>query len=163
MRIAFPTMVVVIATAFVGGCAGLVYPELQYAKRSQKPIFVGNISPSKPNKKGSINALAQFFNTSAKTYKFVDITVEAYNRMGDANPREDNGSPFVKLRFTGPLAPQRTPGLTTWPKVWRSGAITCLVIKRIDIRHIDGTTITLSGPALLDVISQKLKQRCQVA
>lgn len=162
MRLALPHLSIIFV-AFLGGCAGVVYPELPHAKSSQKPIFVGNITASKPNKKGNTSALAEFFNTSAKTYKYVDITVEAYNRVGDTIQRDGDESPLVKLRFTGPLAPRRTPGITTWPKVWRSGAINCLDIKRIDISHIDGTTIAITGPALSNVVSRKLKQKCQAA
>ena len=149
-----------IVTALAGGCAGAVYPGLQHARRSQRPIFVGNIGADNPDKNGDISALIQFFNTSAKTYKYIDISVEAYNRVGDLIRRDSDTSPIVKLRFTGPLAPRRTPGITTWPRVWHTNTIACLDIKRIDIIHMDGTTIAIEGPALADVLSKKMQRMC---
>ena len=110
-----------------------------------------------------IDARAQLFNTSAKTYKYVDIGITAYNRVGDAIIRDGDASSLIKLRFTGPLSPRRTPGISTWPNVWYVRKIACLSVSRINITHMDGSVVAIDGPTLTDVLASKLSKGCTLS
>ena len=142
------------------GCAATFNMELQRAKKSRQPIFIGGLSPGNPDKHGMIDARAQLFNTSSKTYKYVDIAITAYNRVGDAIIREGDTSSLIKLRFTGPLRPRRTPGTSTWPNIWYGGKIACLSVSRINITHMDGNVVAIEGAMLKDVLASKLSKGC---
>ena len=137
-------------------------PELQAARKAQRPIFVGNLFAGKADKRGFIDAGAHIFNTSGKTYKYVDLHLTATNRVGDPIVRNGEQSPMVRLRFTGPLPPRRASGRTTWPNVWYLQKPACLTVLKIDITRMDGSTVSLDGAALDDVLSKKLRQDCRV-
>ncbi len=149
-----------IVTTMAAGCAATFNIELQRAKKSRQPIFIGNLSAGNPDKHGLIDARAQLFNTSGKTYKYVDIGITAYNRVGDAITREGDTSSLIKLRFTGPLRPRRTPGISTWPNVWYVRKIACLSVSRIDITHMDVSVVAISGAMLDGVLASKLSKGC---
>ena len=155
-----------VAAALIG-CTASIMPdfaslhELQRAKHAGKPIFVSLLLATKPGRSGKSSAHMQFFNTSNKIYKYVDTDVEPYNRVGDLVRLQ--GQPETRLRFTGPLNSQRTPGTTVWPGVWDDATITCLKIKRITISHMDGTALVIEGPALYSVLARRLASKCPVA
>ena len=69
---------------------------------------------------------------------------------------------MARLRFTGPLPPRRASGRTTWPNVWYLQKPACLTVLKIDITRMDGSTVSLDGAALDDVLSKKLRQDCRV-
>jgi len=144
------------------GCTATFNTDLLNAKKTRQPIFVGFLTAEKPDKRGSIDASGQIFNTSHKTYKYVDIRVTATNRVGDVIIRDDDRSSVVKLRFTGPLAPLRTSGLVTWPNIWYVQKIACITVIRIDITHMDGTIVPLDGAILDDMLPAKLRKNCRL-
>lgn len=152
----------IVAAVMVGGCAGVLNADLQRAKKTRQPIFIASIAAGRPDKHGFIDARAAMFNTSSKTYKYVDISVTAYNRVGDPIVREGDTSPVVRLRFTGPLRPRRTAGTSVWPKVWYVRKIACIAITQIDIEHMDGTSVAIEAAGLGDVLAAGL-QKCGVA
>ena len=107
-----------------------------------------------------IDVQAQLFNTSDKTYKYVDLSVTAYNRVGDAIRRSGENSPVVKLRFTGPLRPNRTPGISSWPGVWSVQKVGCLEVARIDITHMNGQAVVIEGTVLNSVLASDIARGC---
>ena len=137
-------------------------PELQAARKAQRPIFIGTLFAGKPDKRGIIGAAAHIFNTSDKTYKYVDLQLTATNRVGDPIVRHGERSPMVRLRFTGPLPPRRTSGRTTWPNVWYLEKPACLTVMKIEITRMDGSIVSLDGAALDDVLAKELRQDCRV-
>ena len=157
-------LVAMVASVLSGGCAGTYQAELLSARKHGKPIFISRLQPHHPARSGEIGVSVQFFNTSGKTYKYVDISVEAYNRVGDAIRHHDpRYSTIAKLRFTGPLLPRRTPGTTLWPQVWYSGTVSCVAIRRIDITHMDLTKHTIEAPALAGILAPAVPQNCPTA
>ncbi|MFY0610646.1 MAG: hypothetical protein JXQ99_03890 [Hyphomicrobiaceae bacterium] len=142
-------------------CSATLTPELQKAKAAKRPIFVGNLYAQKAQQRGHIDANAQFFNTSNKTYKYVELHVTATNRVGDPIMREGDNSATVRLQFTGPLRPRRSPGISTWPNIWYLQKPFCLKVLKIDITHIDGSSVSLDGATLEDVLSKKLRKDCR--
>jgi hypothetical protein len=150
-----------ISGVICSGCVTNIQAELQKAEHRGKPIFIAALGPTKPDKHGLAAARAQFFNTSDRVYKYVDITVEAYNRVGDAIYHR--GQTVSKLRFTGPLQPRRSSGPTLWPAIWQDAAISCLLMKRVDVTYMDGTLVTIEGPALRPVIAPGLNSPCPSA
>ena len=147
---------------WAAGCAATFNADLQNAKKTRQPVFVGFLTAEKPDKRGSIDASGQIFNTSHKAYKYVDIRVTATNRVGDVIIRDDDRSSVVKLRFTGPLPPLRTSGIVTWPNIWYVQKIACITVFRIDITHMDGNIVPLDGAALDDMLPAKLRKSCRL-
>lgn len=156
----FQAIPILLLSAALQGCSGLSYPGLEQARTSQKPIFVGAIGTSKPSQDGFMSAQIDFFNTSGNTYKYVDFDVRAYNRFGDPVINPGDPGPDVRLRFTGPLPPRRTPGMTIWPRTWRTVIVACVEISRIEISHMDGTNRTLDSLELTGSLSASLRSGC---
>jgi hypothetical protein len=144
----------------LGGCAGSAYPELLNAKQAKKPVFVSDIKAGSPDPNGDIAVTARFFNTSHKVYRSVDIHIESFDAAGERVKRADDQTPVVKLRFTGPLKPRRTPGTSTWPRVWSGNTIACVAIRRVDIAHTDGSILMIEGADLRGVLAARLLKSC---
>ena len=142
------------------GCAAAFDHELQRAKTSREPVFVGSLGAGDPDERGMIDVHVQMFNTSEKAYKYVDFSLMAYNRVGDAIRRSGDASPIVKLRFTGPLGPRRTPGTSSWPGVWYVQKVGCIEVSRIDITHMDGQVVAIEGPMLRRVLASEIAKGC---
>ena len=142
------------------GCAGALDHELQRAKTSREPVFVGGLVARDPDERGMIDVHLQMFNTSDKAYKYVDFSLTAYNRVGDAIRRSEGASPIVKLRFTGPLGPRRTPGTSRWPGVWYVQKVGCIEVSRIDITHMDDQIVAIEGPKLASVLASEIAKGC---
>ena len=155
--------IVIIVTIWLVACAGALNQELQRAKASQQPVFIANVVASEPNERGMTDVKLQLFNTSAATYKYVDISLIAYNRVGDAIRRTGDLSPIVKLRFTGPLRPRRTPGISIWPGVWHVQKVGCLKVLRIDVTQMDDRVIAVDGAMLPRVLGSEIAKGCAVS
>lgn len=143
------------------GCAAVFDQELQRAKEARAPVFLGSLAAREPDAHGKIDVQAQLFNTSDNVYKYVDVSLIAYNRVGDPIRRSGQQAlPTVTLRLTGPLRPRRTSGKTRWPGVWYVQKVDCLEVSRIDITHMDGQIVRVDGDDLMGVLAADVAQGC---
>ncbi len=149
-----------LATLLLVGCAAVLDQELQRAKSSREPVYLSSLVAGEPDDRGMIDVHVQLFNTSDKIYKYVDLSLIAYNRVGDAIKRSGENSPIVKLRFTGPLRPRRTPGISSWPGVWYVQKVGCLEVSRIDITYMDGQAVAIGGAMLTSVLARDVARGC---
>lgn len=155
-------LAVVAIAAWLSGCAASVFDdELRHAKNTGKPVFIDNLGVTAPNKDGEVTALAQVFNTSGNVYKYVDIEITAYNRVGDPVTSGDGASHRVKLRYTGPLPPRRTAGITRWPRTWYAVPVACLTIERVHITNIDESSLAIEGAGLTEVLASRIRRSCK--
>lgn len=145
----------------LGGCAALIDVDLRQAHDTGQPLYVGRITAAEPDQRDRIDVNATIFNTSAKTYRYVDLTVAAHRRpVGTASQSPPTST--ATLRLAGPLRPRRSAGLTTWRHVWRGEAVACIELVRVALTDMDGHTVAVDAAALADVVSRRLRRGCPV-
>ena len=143
----------------LAGCAALIDADLRQANTTGQPVYIGRLAAGEPDQRGRIDVSATIFNTSAKTYRYVDLTVAAHRRpIGAAG--HDPLAAKVTLRLAGPLRPRRTAGLATWRNVWHGESVSCVDIVGIVLTDMDGGVIVVDGPALAGVQSRRLRRGC---
>lgn len=144
----------------IAGCGTTFNGELQAAHKSGRPLFVTDLRATKPNREGWTHVRIQLHNASHKVIKYVDFDVVGHNRVGDAVLRRDGGHEALRIRFTGPLNPRRSPGGVIARKVWRAGAVACVRVQKVAITHMDGTSVALEGAELGAVLAKRLQKPC---
>ena len=116
--------------------------KMEYNREAQKaglPIIIDNISVSSPNSAGGIDLDVDVTNTSSKTIKYLSITAQAYNAVGDAVRGDISRSSFFKGLDTGPYAPNETTASGTWSNAWYGYSIRCARVTRIKITYMDNS------------------------
>lgn len=151
--------VLALLVTLLAGCAALVDADLRQANSTGQPVYIGHLAAAKPDRRGRIAVAATIFNTSPKTYRYVDLTVAAQRRRTGVAGHDPTAAK-VTLRLAGPLRPRRTAGLTTWRNVWHGERVSCVDIVGIVLTDMDGGVIVVDGPALAGVQSRRLRRGC---
>lgn len=143
----------------LAGCAALTDADLRQAQDTRQPVYISRLTPAEPDRHGRIAASATIFNTSAKTYRYVDLTVTAHRRPDGST---GIGAPVstVTLRLAGPLRPRRAAGLTTWRNVWQGERIACVEVVRIALSDMGDGITAIDGQALSGLLSRRLRRGC---
>jgi len=75
-----------------------------------------------------------------KTVKYVDATWQLFNPVGD--PVEEGlNSSIAETQIVGPLKPGETAS-STFDGVWNSNVGECVVLRKLVVQHIDGSSFT---------------------
>jgi hypothetical protein len=92
----------------------------------------------------------RFFNCFNKSIKYIEMTLVAYNAVGDVQ-RDDIGRSSVKLKGIGPIPPDEY-GTYDWDELfWDDNDIIERVVPtKIAITFMDGTIRTFSGKSNID-------------
>lgn len=82
--------------------------------------------------------------SSSKTIKYIHVTCEFYNAVGDVIANEIGGDKSVTLTFTGPLEPGQTSQETYWKACFYNGTFSgTMDIPKLVIEYTDDTTLVL--------------------
>lgn len=92
----------------------------------------------------------RFFNCFNKSIKYIEMTLVAYNAVGDVQ-RDDIGRSSVKLKGIGPIPPDEY-GTYDWDELFwdDNDIIERVVLTKITITFMDGTIRTFSGKSNID-------------
>ena len=92
----------------------------------------------------------KFFNCFNKSIKYIEMTLVAYNAVGDVQ-RDDIGRSSVKVKGIGPIAPDES-GTYDWDELfWDDNDIIERVVPtKITITFMDGTIKSFSGKSNID-------------
>lgn len=96
-----------------------------------------------------------FFNGTKKTIKYVNLTLVAYNRVGDVVA--DMGNKSKNVRAVGPIAAERDGGLT-FEYVFYSPVVYCVKVTALKVQYTDGTTKLFSPSRIFD---EGVLNKCQ--
>jgi hypothetical protein len=110
-------------------------------RRPSTPLTVLGVAPSEPNSAGGVEMSVSFRNTDARrTIKYVNFTVTPYNAVGDVVRSTIGGEAARRLQVTGPIPPASPIEFRRWDPVWYNGTIECVVLNRVDVEYMDGST-----------------------
>ena len=90
-----------------------------------------------PDRLGRTSLKVSFNNNSEKEIKYISISVQPVNRVGDAVG-------YVTFKVTGPIKPHRGDHIFK-ENLWRDEAIVSAKIAKADIEYMDGTTESIPG------------------
>ncbi|MCJ2530704.1 MAG: hypothetical protein LN413_00080 [Candidatus Thermoplasmatota archaeon] len=134
-------LLALLSMVIASGChAGQV---AQWRERGT-PIFIYQLSSSKPNSVGGVGPHVRFINSSDKTYKYVDLTAVPYNDVHDAVRSSIGNKSNATVRNTGPFRPDDKGG-GWWGATWYNWSITCVQLERVEITFMDGSEFVADG------------------
>ena len=153
----------------VHGCGGAAYLEpgrittgaITKAERERKPVLVGLIIATAPDRKGAVGVKAQLHNTSGKSYRYVDLLVVGYNPKGRVVAPFAGDKELVRLRFKGPLKRRARSDATQWAEVWYDREVSCVEVRRINITHTDGSRRRMGRREALAVLPEGARKSCR--
>jgi len=127
----------------IDGDAQRILRELAWRDSLRKlgyTIVVDNQSIEQ-NSADGISVNLRISNISArKAVKYFSVEMSLYNSVGDRTSGQYHGS-SQSLRAVGPIEPQEH-STYRFDNVWYSSSGACVVIDRIRVQHIDGSTFT---------------------
>ncbi len=100
---------------------------------------------SGPNSAGGVDVGFDIKNLSEKTIKYASIFCVPYNAVGDAVSCSISGKVEDGVRFTGPLGPNQVAYNKLWSNAWYNHSISSVVLTKVIIEYMDGTTETIPG------------------
>lgn len=114
--------------------------KVQKAKEEGYTVFLVRQSVQRSPYGGIDVALGVINVSQDKTVKYIDATWQLFNPVGD--PVETGlESSTAETRLVGPIEPRDT-GASTFEDVWNSDVGECAVLKKLVVRHIDGSSFT---------------------
>ena len=100
----------------------------------------------KINSVGGIEMYMSFRNgSSSKTIKYINMTVQYYNKVGDIIANEINGEKSITYQLVGPIGPGQTSEERYWLYFYNSSFSGNWKITRVVIDYMDGSRLTLDS------------------
>ena len=124
---------------------------LSIARIEDIPIVIDYVGPRTPNSAGGIIFNLYFLNASNATIKYIDMTVRAYNAVGDPQGGEINPSSTRRVQFTGPTPPNRY-AQASWGPLWYNSTIICTVITTMSITYMNGKRESFGGSSISELM-----------
>ena len=121
--------------------AGVCYRCNETIKK-QSPVTIIGMKYTK-DYVGGIEWEFKIRNNSKKEIKYVILQWTCYNAVGDTIRDEISGKNYVRLRFTGPLAPGKTSGWQVNTSRFYNHSYSSMKWTEITVEYMDGTTETI--------------------
>lgn len=118
--------------------------DIQTLRESGKKLAISSSGAHGPDYAGGVKFGFAYRNLTNKTIKYVDFWVKPYNAVGDVQYDSITKRATMQVVDTGPIAPNGVSGGVSTP-LWYNHSITCLVIVKLRIRYVDGTSKTYTG------------------
>ncbi len=125
------------------------YQKQQKINELRNTIRVSRVFTGRPNSASGVDLYMVWTNTSDKTIKYCDITVQPYNSVGDVVECTIRDRSYFTGRCTGPYS--KGQGMSTsryWDCAWYNSTISSAKITEISIEYMDGTKKNISGTDL---------------
>lgn len=104
-------------------------------------IRIKQFYTSKPNSAGGVDFNIIWQNKSEKTIKYAYFMVVPYNGVGDIVKCTIKGESYFKGQVTGPIEKEKWSGYNSaWTNAWYNNTIRKIMITKIEIEYIDGTS-----------------------
>jgi hypothetical protein len=128
------------------------------------PIFITEIYKSRPNSVGGVNVDFKFYNSSYRTFKYLEFIITPYNQVGDITSSETNGRSTVTVKGVGPMKPSVKFGIYdyhffSFENIWYNHTINCVKLSKVIITYMDSTEESITGE-LLSAISPPNEGGC---
>lgn len=150
MSIFFSLLFLAACSPPAGQLADAQYNEV--ARSAGLPILIDRIAVSTPNSAGGVDARYSVTNLSSKTIKYIDLTVQAFNAVGDPVAGEIRRSSQREIRDTGPYAPNQSTGPRKLDNAWYNHTIRCARITRLVVTYMDNSIRTFPNVSAVETI-----------
>lgn len=128
-----------------------------------KTIYVTNFGISEVNSVGGVEPFITFINPDPKSpVKYAVVTMALYNSVGDRVGSDIGGGSSRRLKYTGPLRYEAGEDASYWEPVWYNHSGSCVQITAIEIEHMNGRKLSLTGKALSQALATPEKNTCRV-
>lgn len=141
------TLALLAAAALLGGC---VATAPQRPLSLEQPIAVKEHA-STSNRIGGAGYRITYWNTSPKTIKYLDLTLTAYNAVGDKTDSVLGGTEPRTARDTGPVKPGERKD-ASWDAAWYGAPVHCVRLDTVKITYMDGTEQQLSEQQVVNAL-----------
>lgn len=103
---------------------------------------------NKPDSAGGVSVRIDFKNTGTKTINYISFGFIPYNAVGDAVGCSISKTSEKFVKYTGPLAPNKSEYNMLYKNAWYNPSITSVKLSRATIQYADGTEETISGSSI---------------
>ena len=93
---------------------------------------------------GGVEWTFKIRNNSDKEIKYITFQWSCYNAVGDSISDEISGKSYVRIKFTGPLAPGETTGSKRNTTLFYNHAYANMKWNEITVEYMDGTTESIT-------------------
>ena len=101
------------------------------------------------NSLGGLGMRTIFYNASGKDIKYVTFTYAPYNQVNDI-VTDQYGGTIVSKKHTGPIE-SGAMSIATFDGIWYDDTITEIILEKVSIDYMDGTSEEIAGSDLVDV------------
>jgi hypothetical protein len=119
--------------------------------KSKPPIKELKYFVARQDSAGLVNAGGMFINNSDKTIKYLWLSFDHYNRVGDKVRGNIHQQTNFTVKLTGPVMPGGT-GDQLYVDTYYIRDILCVVPTKVKIEYMDGSKTSISGSILKDII-----------
>jgi len=151
---------------FLTGCATSSPAErvAKLAHDKNAPISIYNFYSTGADSAGGVGVYVEFVNPSQNTYKYVNLTFSARNKVGDVARSEIRNQTFGRTQSIGPFPFGATNGgageYERFGPLWYNSSIKCVVLEEVELVYMDNTVTTLKGDQMKAVVPNGHNMRC---
>lgn len=138
-----------------------VLSEVQKDISEGLPLSISGFGVDDINSVGGVEIMAAAINLSPKTIKYLTYDFTPYNSVGDVQRGEIRRRSKASVYTTGPYA-QYEPIVSYWENVWYNSDIKCIVLSRVEIEYMDGTSVTFGSSQVQNILIPSVRNNCRV-
>jgi hypothetical protein len=141
-------------------CKGLRKKDLHYMKKAGKNILINGAYVTNINSANGVNFQVEcLYVDKTKKIKYLYITVEPYNNVGDIQSCKVNNQIYFTGKVTGPIESEDNIKFYEWENAWYNQTITCIKIIKVQIEYLDGSSYTYINE-LPKILNPEFSNRC---
>ena len=125
-------------------------------EKQKSPITISDWSWSR-DYVGGVEWNFRLTNNTDKVVKYVSLTWNCYNSVGDLVYDEITGKSSHGVKYTGPLNPNETTGYLSNSSLFYSYSFKSSKFSILQVEFMDGTVIRINDKAYTDIYMQKLE------
>ena len=153
-------------TLYVGSYDGHIYalnptdgPRSPQAQAINSPVMITNATTTADD--AMLNYEINLTNIGDQTIKYINLTTELYNPVGDPEPDSFTGRTTTDIREVGPINPNDTQTLN-WNNLFTSQFGSCIQITTINITLADNTVKQIRNNDLPNIFTTPQQNDCSV-
>ncbi|PHS23649.1 MAG: hypothetical protein COA83_09500 [Methylophaga sp.] len=117
------------------------------------PVRVLELDAGRANSAGGVDLSFQVANATNRDFKYIELTVTPFNRVGDVISSEINGRSTITVKGIGPMKPTVKYGsfdghYFSFDNVWYNGTINCVKLSEVKITYMDNSEQFVTGEIL---------------
>ena len=120
-------------------------------EKSKSPVTISGWSWTR-NSVGGVEWNFKFTNNSDKTIKYITMSWDCYNAVGDKVYDEITGKSSYSTQYTGPLEPGQTTDTMCTTSLFYSYSYKTSKLTKLQVEFMDGTKVQVTDDLYTDII-----------